>query len=82
MPECLQTVNVTVKLSDMPDALVVPHGPNGPYVYLVVDGRAIIRPVTVRFDDSEDAAVVGDLKPGNTRIPRSFHGNLKLSRYC
>jgi multidrug efflux system membrane fusion protein len=68
-----QTVNVTVKLSDIHDALVVPHdavnfGPNGPYVYVVVDGRAIMRPVTVRFDDSEHAAVAGDLKPGDAVI--------------
>ena len=68
-----QTVNVTVKLSDIPDALVVPHDavnydPNGTYVYVVVGGRAIMRPVTVRFDDTESAAIAGDLKPGDSVI--------------
>ena len=68
-----ETVNVTVKLSDIPDAIVVPHdainyGPNGSYVYVVLDGRAIMRPVSVRLDDAKDAAVSGDLKPGDAVI--------------
>lgn len=68
-----QTVNVTVKLSDIPDALVVPHdalnyGPNGPYVFVVVDGRAIMRPVSVRFDEGSNVAIAGDLKPGDAVI--------------
>jgi multidrug efflux system membrane fusion protein len=68
-----QTVNVTVKLSDMANALVVPHealnyGPNGPYVFAVVHRRAVMRPVAVRFDDGENVAVAGDLKPGDTVI--------------
>lgn len=68
-----ETVNTTVKLSDIPDAIVVPHdavnyGPNGPYVYVVVDGRAIMRPVSVRFDDAKNAVVAGALKPGDAVI--------------
>ena len=68
-----ETVNVTVKLSDTPDAIVVPHdainyGPDGAYVYVVVNGRAIMHHVTVRFDDAKDAAVFGDLKPGDAVI--------------
>lgn len=68
-----ETVNVTVKLSDIPNAIVVPHGainygPNGTYVYVVIDGHAIMRPVIVRFDDAKDAAIAGDLKPGDAVI--------------
>ena len=68
-----ETVNVTVKLSSIPNAIVVPHeavnyGPNGTYVYVVVDGRAIMRPVIVRFDDTKDAAVTGQLNPGDVVI--------------
>lgn len=68
-----ETVNVTVKLSDIPAAIVVPHeavnyGPNGPYVYVVIAGRAIMRPVVVRFDDTREAAIAGNLKPGDTVI--------------
>ena len=76
-----ETVNVTVKLSDIANAIVVPHdavnfGPNGPYVYVVVDGRAAERPVTVRFDDAKNAAVAGDLKPGDTVI---VEGQLRVA---
>ena len=68
-----ETVNVTVKLSDIPNAIVVPHdavnyGPNGTYVYVVVNGRAIVRPVTVRFDDAKDAAIAGNVNPGDVVI--------------
>ena len=75
-----ETVNVTVKLSDIPDAIVVPHdavnyGPNGAFVYVVVNGRAMVRPVTVRFDDAKDAAVTGDLKPGDAVI---LEGQLRV----
>lgn len=68
-----QTVNVTVELSDIPNALVVPrealnYGPNGPYVFVVVDGRAIMRPVSVRFADGKNVAIAGDLKPGDAVV--------------
>jgi multidrug efflux system membrane fusion protein len=75
-----ETVNVTVKLSEIPDATVVPHdainyGPNGSFVYVVVNGRAMMRPVTVRFDDAKNAAVSGDLKPGDAVI---LEGQLRV----
>jgi multidrug efflux system membrane fusion protein len=68
-----ETVNVTVKLGDLPDALVVPHaalnyGPDGPFVFVIVNRRAIMRPVTVRNDDASYVAIAGDLKPGDTVI--------------
>jgi len=62
-----QTVNVTVELNDIPNALVVPHnaindGPNGQYVYVVMSERAAPRSVKVLFDDSISAAISGDVK--------------------
>ena len=68
-----ELVNVTVQLADIPHALVVPDdalndGPDGPYVYVVVHGRAITRPVRVLFDDSRNMAVAGGLQPGDEVI--------------
>lgn len=68
-----ETVDVTVKLSDIPDALVVPrdalnYGPNGPFLFVLVNGRAVVRPVTVRFDDGKNLAVAGNLKAGDAVI--------------
>lgn len=68
-----QTVNVTVELNNIPNALVVPHdaindGPNGQYVYVVTNGRAAPRNVTVLFDDSKSAAVSGDIRRGDDII--------------
>jgi membrane fusion protein, multidrug efflux system len=65
-----QLVNVVVELSDIPNAIVVPHdalasGPDNQYVYKIVDGRAQQIPVTVLFDDSKNVAVQGDLAAGD-----------------
>jgi multidrug efflux system membrane fusion protein len=65
-----QLVNVSVALSNIPNAVIVPHdaltaGPNSEYVYRVSDGRAEQIPVTVLFDDSKNVAVDGNLKPGD-----------------
>jgi multidrug efflux system membrane fusion protein len=65
-----QLVNVVVQLADLTGATVVPHdalaaGPDGQYVYRVVDGKAEQVPVTVLFDDSKSAAVQGKLEPGD-----------------
>jgi membrane fusion protein, multidrug efflux system len=68
-----QLVNVTVELNNIANALVVPHdavndGPDGSYVYVVVDGRAMQRSVKILFDDSRNIAVRGDLKKGDQVI--------------
>lgn len=68
-----ETVDVTAKLSELPNALVVPRdalnfGPNGPYLFVVVDGRAAMRPVTVGFDDGKNVSVTGNLKSGDAVI--------------
>ncbi len=68
-----QLVNVTVELDDIPDALVVPRdavndGPDGSYVYVVTDDKAVSHPVKILFDDTQNVAVSGDLKPGDKVI--------------
>jgi multidrug efflux system membrane fusion protein len=66
-------VNVTVQLNDIPNALVIPRdavndSPDGSFVYVVKDGKAVQRPVNVLFDDTKDAAVSGDIAPGDQVI--------------
>ena len=68
-----ELVNVIVQLADIPHALVVPDdalndGPNGPYVYVMTNGRAVTRPVKVLFDDSRYMAVAGELQAGDDVI--------------
>jgi multidrug efflux system membrane fusion protein len=65
-----QLVNVVVELSDIPKAIVVPHdaltaGPDSQYVYTVSGGKARQVPVNVLFDDNNNVAVQGDLRPGD-----------------
>lgn len=68
-----QLVDVTVALSQIPNALVVPRdavntGPDGQYVYTVLDGTAQQVPVKVLFDDGTSDAVQGSLKRGQQVI--------------
>ncbi|HEY0299984.1 MAG TPA: hypothetical protein VGC36_01535, partial [Rhizomicrobium sp.] len=54
-------------------AVVVPHEAinlwqNLRYVYVVKDGNAEMRPVTVLYDDGTRAAVQGAVKPGDTVV--------------
>jgi len=63
-----QLVDVNVALKDLKKAIVVPReavndGPNGRYTFVVTqDGNAVMRPVTVLFDDGTNMAVSG-IKP-------------------
>ena len=68
-----QLVDTTVMLSQIPNALVVPReavntGPDGLFVYVVKDGVADQRPVTLEFDDGVNDAVDGNLKAGEQVI--------------
>jgi len=68
-----QLVNVVVELANIASATVVPHdalaaGPDGQYVYRVVDGKAEQVPVTVLFDDSKNVAVQSELVPGDNVV--------------
>ena len=69
-----QLVDVTVSLSQIPHATIVPReavntGPDGQFVYVVnKDGAAEQRMVKVQFDDGTDDAVLGTVKPGEQVI--------------
>jgi len=68
-----QTVDVTVTLGYLRDALVVPraalnYGADGPYLFVVHAGRATMRPVKVRFDDGQNVAVAGSLAAGEAVV--------------
>lgn len=62
-----QLVNVTVEMDNIAGALVIPRdavndGPDGSFVYVIVQDKAVIRPVKVLFDDGNSAAISGDIK--------------------
>ncbi len=69
-----QLVDVTVALSNIPRATVVPReavndGPDNLYVYVVTpENRAVQRVVKVLFDDGTDEAIAGDVQPGDKVI--------------
>ena len=68
-----QLVNVTVELNKIPNTLVVPSdavndGPDGSYVYVVANGKAVQHNVRIVFDDSKNVAIEGDVKPGDQVI--------------
>ncbi|MGH8205161.1 MAG: efflux RND transporter periplasmic adaptor subunit [Steroidobacteraceae bacterium] len=76
-----QLVNTTVELNDIPHALVVPSnavndGPDGRYVLVVVNDRAMQRNVSVLFDDTHHVAIEGDVKPGDQVI---VEGQLRVN---
>jgi len=68
-----QLVDVTVALSEIPNATLVPReavntGPDGQFVYLVKDGAAQQVAVKILFDDGVHDAVSGNLKKGDQVI--------------
>jgi multidrug efflux system membrane fusion protein len=68
-----QLVDVTVALSEIPNATLVPReavntGPDGQFVYAVSDGTALQVPVKVLFDNGVNDAVSGNLKKGDQII--------------
>jgi membrane fusion protein, multidrug efflux system len=75
-----ELVNVTVELDTISNALVVPRdaineGPDGSYVYVVADGKAVQHNVKVVFDDSKNVAIEGELRPGDEVI---IEGQLRV----
>jgi multidrug efflux system membrane fusion protein len=69
-----QLVDVTVELSMIADATVVPReavntGPDDLFVYVVTgENRAMQKSVKVLFDDGKDDAIAGDVQPGDEVI--------------
>ena len=75
-----QLVNVTVELDDLRKALVVPRnaindGPKGPYIYVVTNGKAVAHDVKLLFDDTKNAAIESNVKPGEQVI---IEGQLRV----
>jgi multidrug efflux pump subunit AcrA (membrane-fusion protein) len=48
--------------------LAVQQGPQGAFVYLVRDGKAVVRPVTVGIVEAERASIAGGLDAGDEVI--------------
>jgi len=68
-----QLVDVTVALSEIPNATLVPReavntGPDGQFVYAVKDGTAVQVPVRVLFDDGVNSALSGNVHKGDQVI--------------
>jgi multidrug efflux system membrane fusion protein len=68
-----QLVNIDVELDNFRGVLIVPHnavndGPNGSYVYIVSEGKAVSHTVKILFDDTKNAAVESDIRRGDRVI--------------
>ena len=68
-----QFVNVQLLADTRRGQLVVPaaavqQGPQGPFVYLVHDGKAVVRPVTVGMVEGERASVNSGLNAGDVVV--------------
>ena len=68
-----QLANVTVEMNKIDNALTVPRdavndGPDGAYVYVVEDNKAVQHAVKVLFDDAKNIAIEGDVKAGDKVI--------------
>jgi HlyD family secretion protein len=65
-----QRVSARLLIDEKPQALVLPRGPfveqeGGHFAYVVEDGMAIRRPVTLGATSVSAVEVVGGLKPGD-----------------
>ncbi|WCM88234.1 efflux RND transporter periplasmic adaptor subunit [Acidovorax sp. NCPPB 3576] len=68
-----QFVNVRLKVRTLENALVVPadavqHGSQGPYVYTVRDGKAVLRRVALGTSDGERLVVTQGLAEGESVV--------------
>ena len=81
-----QYVGVRTRLTVQPDAVVVPQsavqtGQNGNFVYLIEDGKAVIRDVQVDRQVNDLAVITTGLKAGETvvtRTPRNLRPGVKV----
>lgn len=72
-----QFVTVKLALSVLKDALTVPtvavqRGPNGSFVYTIVDGKAVAVPVNVPRQDEKIAVIDGAVKQGDMIVTSGF----------
>jgi membrane fusion protein, multidrug efflux system len=68
-----QFVNVQLLADTQRSQLVIPaaavqQGPQGSFVYLVRDGKAVVRPVTVGITESDRAAIASGLNAGDVVV--------------
>jgi multidrug efflux system membrane fusion protein len=68
-----QFVNVRLTVQTLPQALTVPaaavnQGPNGPFVFVVSDGKAIVHPVSVIATQDATAVIKTGLQAGDTVV--------------
>src|ERR1043166_5633237 len=75
-----QLVDVVVEMNNIPNAIVIPReavndGPDGQYVYVVENDRAVQHNIKPIFDDGKNVAIEGDLKPGDKVI---IEGQLRV----
>jgi membrane fusion protein, multidrug efflux system len=68
-----QFVNVQVLADTRRSQLIVPtsavqQGPQGPFVYVVRDGKANVRPVKIELTEGERAAVTGGVEGGDVVV--------------
>jgi multidrug efflux system membrane fusion protein len=76
-----QFVNVRVVLTIEPQAVVVPEvavqsGQQGPFVYLIDNGRVVIRPITVSRQIGQEVVVASGLEKGDavvTEVPQGLN---------
>jgi multidrug efflux system membrane fusion protein len=72
-----QFVNVQLLADTKPAQLVVPaaavqQGPQGAFVYLVCNGKAVVQPVTAGIVDAERASIVSGVDAGSLVITDGF----------
>ena len=76
-----QFLNVTLRLTTMPNAITVPNqavqnGQDGQFVYVVADGKKVeARPVTIGERVDQDLVILKGLEPGETVV---IDGQLRL----
>ena len=81
-----QYVGVRTQFAIQPDAMVVPQtavqtGQNGNFVYVVEDGKAVIRAVRVDRQVGDMAVIASGIKAGDTvvtRAPRNLRPGVKV----
>lgn len=76
-----QLVDVTVRLATLENMIRVPReavnaGQNGSYVFVIENGHAVMKSVTVAYQDETKAAIRAGIKPGDIVV---IDGQLQLT---
>ncbi|WP_084704775.1 efflux RND transporter periplasmic adaptor subunit [Beijerinckia mobilis] len=70
-------INVRLRIETLKQALVVPatalqRGPTGPFVYLLKEDKAVVRPVTIGQQDDQQAVILTGLASGDHVVTTGF----------